>query len=378
MQRAGGWGDVTDALFGELDADTRQRFGVGAGEKARADAEAEAKEELITRCDKGPRKVMGPARPGAPQTPWQFSLSDWWTVAKRTVSQISEDRVMSVAGGVTFFALLAMFPAITALVSLFGLFADPATIAESLDLLDNFLPAEALDIVRTQVEKIASAPAVSLSLAGLFALGMAFYSANGGMKALIEALNVAFFKVETRSFVRLNLTAMAFTLSGLVMIILMIGVIAVIPAILAWVPMSASAEWMLDIMRWPVMLGLLMLALSAIYRWGPNKADSRWEWISPGAAFAAVGLMAASMLFSWYAANFANYNETYGSLGAVIGLMMWLWIASMVVMLGAEINSEVERQLRIANGQPVPGDPAVDEAGGQSKVMTRAAETDGA
>ncbi|MDO5612863.1 MAG: YihY/virulence factor BrkB family protein [Paracoccus sp. (in: a-proteobacteria)] len=351
------WSDVTGALFGDLDDATRHRFGIGKGEQTRAETRARSAEERATRSDKLPRQVVAPARPDAAQTPWQFTRGDWWQVGKRTFAQIGEDRVMSVAGGVTFFGLLALFPAITALVSLFGLFADPVRISENLDLLRDFLPEDAIAIIATQVEKITSAPAVSLSIASLFALGMAFYSANGGMKAIIEALNVAFFKAETRSFIKLNLTAMAFTLGGMLMIVMMIGVIAVIPAILAWVPMTRAAEWALFIVRWPIMLALLMLALSALYRWGPNKADSRWQWISPGAIFAALGLMVASMLFSWYAANFADYNETYGSLGAVILLMMWLWIASMVVMMGAEINSEVERQLRILNGLPVPVNP---------------------
>ncbi|MDO5706339.1 MAG: YihY/virulence factor BrkB family protein, partial [Paracoccus sp. (in: a-proteobacteria)] len=360
--RGADWTGVTGALFGDLDEQTRRRFGIGEGARARDKATAAAAEERVVRCDKLPREIVAAPRQAAPQTPWQFTRADWWQVAKRTFGQISEDRVMSVAGGVTFFGLLALFPAITALVSLFGLFADPAAIGSYLDLLRDFLPAEAVDIIATQVEKITSAPAVSLSIASIFALGMAFYSANGGMKAMIEALNVAFFKIETRNFITLNLTAMAFTLGGMLMIIMMIGVIAVIPAILAWIPMTDAAEWTLFVMRWPVMLTLLMLALSALYRWGPNKADSRWQWISPGASFAALGLMAASMLFSWYAANFADYNETYGSLGAVILLMMWLWIASMVVMMGAEINSEVERQLRIANGQPVPVNPMTHQA----------------
>ncbi|MDO5632936.1 MAG: YihY/virulence factor BrkB family protein [Paracoccus sp. (in: a-proteobacteria)] len=351
------WSDVTAALFGDLDDATRHRFGIGKGQQARAETKARTAEERATRSDKLPREVVAPPRPDAPQTPWQLTRGDWWQVAKRSFAQISEDRVMSVAGGVTFFGLLALFPAITALVSLFGLFADPVKIEQNLDYLSDFLPEEAVEIISGQVQTIVNAPAVSLSIASLLALGMAFYSANGGMKALIEALNVAFFKVETRNFLILNLTAMAFTLGGMFMIIMMIGVIAVIPAVLAWVPMSGAVEWLLWVVRWPVMLALLMLALSALYRWGPNKADSRWQWISPGAIFAALGLMTASMLFSWYATNFADYNETYGSLGAVILLMMWLWIASMVVMMGAEINSEVERQLRILNGKPVPVNP---------------------
>lgn len=341
---------VVAAFFAPLDDETRRRFRIGAENNPATDDVTGHPE------DGGARLVAQAANPDAPQTPWQFSGADWLAVGKRTVAQIGKDRVTSVAGGVTFFALLAMVPALTALVSLYGLFADPATIAGHLDLLQRFLPAGALDIIRGQVEAISAAPATALSVAGFSALAMAFYSATGGTKALIEALNVAFFKVETRGFIKLNLLAMGFTIAGMMLVIGMIGVIAVIPALLRWIPLPGGTEWAVTVLRWPLMFAVLLTALAAIYRWGPNKSDLRWQWLSPGALLATAGLGIASILFSWYAANFADFNKTYGSLGAVVGLMMWFWIASIVVMVGAELNAEIERHLNLENGVPVPKD----------------------
>ena len=146
---------------------------------------------------------------------------------------------------------------------------------------------------------------------------------------------------------------MAFTLGGIVLIILMLGVIAVIPIVLQMLPLAQTTSSWVSAIRWPIMFGVLILALAALYRWGPDAPDSRWRWISPGAVLAAVLLVITSVLFSWYAANFANYNETYGSLGAVIALMMWLWLAATIVLVGAEVNSEIERHLKRLAGVPV-------------------------
>ncbi|MFD2815111.1 YihY/virulence factor BrkB family protein [Paracoccus aerius] len=278
--------------------------------------------------------------------------SDWWAIAQATLAQIGTDRVTAVAGGITFFGLLSLFPALTAFVSIYGLVADPATISGHLDMLETLLPEGALGIIRDQVRAITSSPQTALSVAGIGGLLVAFYSANGGMKALLSALNVAFFQTETRTFLRLNIVAMAFTLGGLVLIILMLGMIAVIPILLQMLPMAETTSTFVGMIRWPIMFGVLILALAALYRWGPDAPNSRWRWISPGAVLAAILLVIASVLFSWYAANFANYNETYGSLGAVVALMMWLWLAAMIVLVGAEVNSEIESHLKKLAGVP--------------------------
>lgn len=324
---------VLDALFGDLDDRTRRRFGLNA--------DGPAPEDRPLRRRAGPDIGLR-----------DLTRDDWITVIKAVYEQIGLDRVTSVAGGITFFGLLSLFPALTALVSIYGLVADPGTISEHLDLLQSFLPAGALDIIRGQVESITSSPETALSLAGIAGLLIAFYSANGGMKALLSALNVAFFQTETRGFIRLNLVSAAFTLGGLVMIVLMLGIIAVIPILLEMLPLAGTTTMWVSLIRWPIMFGMLILALAALYRWGPAAPDSRWRWVSPGAVVAAIGLVITSILFSWYAANFADYNETYGSLGAVIALMTWLWFASTVVLVGAELNSELEGHMKRLAGLP--------------------------
>lgn len=328
---------VLEALFDPLDDQKRRRFGL-IPETPESEPEA----------PRGAGRAPATARLG------DLSRRDWLAIAKSTVTQIGEDRVTSVAGGVTFFGLLSLFPAITAFVSLYGLYADPATIETHLALMDDLLPESSLQIIRDQVVSIASASSGALSIAGVVALLVAFWSANGGMKALLSALNVAFFQRETRSFIRLNLVAMLFTLSGLVIIAMMLGVIAVVPIMLQMLPVDWGSELLVTLIRWPIMLAVLVLALAAVYRWGPAAPYSRWRWISPGAVFASVVLVITSMLFSWYAASFANYNETYGSLGAVIALMTWLWLNAMIVLVGAEINSEVERHMKRMAGLDVP------------------------
>ncbi|MBW7057199.1 YihY/virulence factor BrkB family protein [Paracoccus bogoriensis] len=322
---------VLDALFGPVDPRTGRPFG--------QHDEAPADHAATVRGDVGLRDLR-----------W----SDLVAVGKSTIERIGEDRVTYVSGGVTFFGLLSLFPAITAFVSVYGLMADPAMIEGHLSLLSDLLPEGGLQIISTQVNAIASNPAGVLSLAGLVALIVALWSANGGTKALLSALNVAFYQRETRSFLKFNLVSMVFTLSGLALIAVMFSMVAVIPALLRWVPMAPSNEMTLNLIRWPIMFAVLILALAAIYRWGPSRPSSRWRWVSPGAVLAGIALVVTSILFSWYAANFGNYNETYGALGAVIALMTWLWLNATIVLVGAELNSELERHLRRMAGLSDP------------------------
>ena len=347
---------ISGAIFGPLDARTRERFGLGRVSGVPASArEAEHGDR--------PARPDGVHESDAPHTPLQFRAGDMVQIARRTLAQVAEDRVTAVAGGVTFFALLSLFPAITAFVSIYGLFNNPATIAQHLEMMQKLLPTGALDIIRGQIQSIAAAPSSALSLAGIIALVVAFYSANGGTKALLDALNVANFERETRGLIKLNLVAMCFTLGALVVMSLMLAAVAVLPAIIGFLPLPAPTDRLVSLLRWPILFAVLILCLAALYRWGPAKPGSRWRWISPGAVFASVAFVVTSMLFSWYAANLAHYNEIYGSLGAVIALMIWLWLSATIVLIGAELNAEIERQLRMRNGLDVPGDPVADEMG---------------
>jgi membrane protein len=245
---------------------------------------------------------------------------------------------------VVFYALLAIFPAITAIVSLYGLFTDAATINEHLSLAAGFLPQGALDVIQEQVNRITSKGDAKLSLAFIFGLGLALWSANAGMKAIMDALNVVYDETEKRGFIKLNLISLTLTLAAILSLLLAIAAVVVLPLLLGFVGLDGVGELLLRILRWPALFVLIIIGLAVLYRFGPSRTKAQWQWLSVGSVFAAIAWLIASALLSWYLANFANYDATYGSLGAGIGLMMWLWISSLVILLGAELNSEIEHQ----------------------------------
>jgi membrane protein len=243
-----------------------------------------------------------------------------------------------------FYALLAVFPAITALVSLYGLFADANTINEHLTIAAGILPQGGLDIVRDQVNRITSKGNATLGSGFLFGLALALWSANAGMKAIIDALNVVYDEKEKRGFFWLNLTSLTLTVAAIISLLFALAAVVVLPVLLNYVGLTDFSEILLRVLRWPALLLLIITGLALLYRFGPSRAEPRWEWLSVGSVAAAVAWLVASALLSWYLANFANYDATYGSLGAAIGLMMWLWISTIVILFGAELNSEIEHQ----------------------------------
>jgi membrane protein len=207
------------------------------------------------------------------------------------------------------------------------------------------MPASAYQLIGDQVVRIAQHSEGKLTLAFVTGLGVALWSANAGMKAIFDALNIVYDEDEKRSFLKLNLISLAFTLAAIVAFILILGAVVVVPLVLTFLGVAAQQQAaLLLLLRWPVLLILVMLALALLYRHGPSREHAKWRWLTVGSAFAVVSWIAVSLLFSWYLSNFADYNATYGSLGAVIGLMMWMWISTAVVLIGAELNSEIEHQ----------------------------------
>lgn len=285
-----------------------------------------------------------PGRGREAAKPTQIPAKGWKDILWRTYEEFGKDRVTSVAAGVTYYALLAVFPAIAALVSIYGLFADPGTIQEHLNAMSGVLPGGALEIVGEQVKRISSKGSGTLGFGFIFGLAISLWSANAGMKAVFDALNIVNDEDEKRSFVRLNLTSLSFTLGAILFIIVALAGIVVLPIVFKFIGLENSMEWLLSILRWPILLVGVTLGLSLIYRFGPSRDKAEWRWVTPGGLIAAVLWIAVSMLFSWYVSNFGSYNETYGSLGAVIGFMTWIWLSSIVVLLGAEINAEMEHQ----------------------------------
>lgn len=292
-----------------------------------------------------PKPQMGSGNRGREATaPGQIPTRGWRDIVMRTYEQIGLDRVMAVAAGVTFYALLGLFPATTALVSLYGLFADRATVIDHLTTLAGLLPSGAIEILSEQMTRIAGQPTDTLSVGFTIGLLVALWSANQGMKAIFDALNVAYGEREKRSFIRLNVLSLSFTVIAIVFVVAALATMVVLPVILEYLPVSRMAEDLLKLARWPIMAVVIVLAIAILYRHGPSRRPAKWRWIWPGAVLAALVWIAASIGFTWYVGNFGSYNETYGSLGAVIGFMTWIWVSATIVLVGAELNAEMERQ----------------------------------
>ncbi|XDA98997.1 YihY/virulence factor BrkB family protein [Sulfitobacter sp. LCG007] len=277
------------------------------------------------------------ARPSEPAS------RDWVGVLKNTFSEISKDHVMLVAAGVTFYALLALFPALAAIVSIYGLFSDPVTIQEHLVALQGVVPEGGLGIIKSQLDALAAKGSSGLGIAFVIGLGTSLWSANAGVKSIFEALNIAYDETEDRSFVKLTLTAFAFTLAGIFVTLLTLGAVLVVPVVFSMLPMGQGLWEIVNWLRWPVMVVVVAVLIALLYRFGPSRPPPKWRWLTWGSSLAAVLWLFASALFSWYAANFGSYDATYGSLGAVIGFMTWIWISAIVVITGAELNAELER-----------------------------------
>ncbi|WP_027575810.1 YihY/virulence factor BrkB family protein [Bradyrhizobium sp. WSM1743] len=297
-----------------------------------------------------------PGRGRRAKSPFEIPWSGWKDIFWRTYQRIDEDRLLATAGGVVFFGLLALFPAVTALVSSYALFADPATISANLQTLATMLPEGSFQIVEDQVARVVSNGNATLGVTFLFGLLLAIWSANAGVKAIFDALNVAYEEREKRSFIRLNMVSLAFTVGGIVALLLMVAAVVAFPLALNHLGMAPESKLIVALARWPLLFLILLVALAILYRFAPSRDAPRWQWLSLGAVTAAILWIAGSALLSWYLSEFANYNATYGSLGAAIGLMTWMWMSAIVIMFGAELNSEIERQtLRdTTTGRPKP------------------------
>ena len=266
-------------------------------------------------------------------------------IAWRVLEGFQNDRVMLVAAGVTFYALLALFPAIAAVVSLYGLFTDAATITNHLGLLPGFLPVGAVEVIGAQVKLLTAQGQSTLGFTFIGTLALSLWSANAATKAIFDAINIIYKEREKRSFIRLTLRSLAFTLGAIVLVLLAIGGIVVVPVALKVFGFSdGSTATLLTLLRWPLLFVAILFALACLYRFGPSRERPQWRWVTWGSAIAAGIWIAGSLLMSWYVANFGTYNATYGSLGAIIGFLIWMWLSTIVVLAGAEINAETEHQ----------------------------------
>jgi membrane protein len=280
-------------------------------------------------------------------SPLDIPWKGWKDILYRTASQASEDRLLAIAAGVVFYGLLALFPAIAALVSCYGLFAKPSTINDHLSFLAGVMPAEAYSIVQSQVSHVVSKGEVGLSFNFAVGLVIALWSANAGARAVMDALNIVYEEDEKRGYVWLTLVSLAFTAAGVIAMLMAVGTVVGVPLVLSRFGLADMTEAVLNAARWPALMLGMLIGLALLYRYGPSRREAKWQWISIGAVLATVMWFAGSAALSYYFANFANYNATYGSLGAAIGTMMWMWMSAIVVLFGAELNAEIEHQTAI-------------------------------
>jgi membrane protein len=297
-----------------------------------------------------------PDRGRSAERPSEIPARGWRDILWRVWAQIGHDNVSIVAAGVAFYAILAVFPAITAFVSLFGLFADPAAVQEQFASLQGVIPAEAWTLLDDQLSTVLSAEAQSLGIGALVSLLIALYSGGAGVRALMTALNIAYNEDEKRGFVKFYLIAFVFTIGIAMLGLLSIGIIVAVPIVINLAQLRPLAGVAIKLAPWLALAVVVTIALGALYRHGASRAGPQTRWVSWGAVVATVLWIGASLLFSVYVANFGSYNRTYGALGAVVVLLMWFWISAYIVLLGAELNAEMEHQTErdTTTGAPRP------------------------
>ena len=276
--------------------------------------------------------------------PHEVPARGWRDVVVRTVKEAKADGVPLLAAGVAFYALLALAPALTALSGIYGLVADPGEAAAHVRDLLAAAPREVREMVEEQMTAAAERDQGEAALAVVVGTLLALWSASSGVQHLIQAINTAYDEEETRGFVKVRGLALALSVAGVLFLAAAVGVIAFLPAVLADTALGEPARIAIGILRWPALAVAMVLALGVVYRLAPDRDDPKWRWVGLGSVVATVLWLAGSGLFSLYAANFGKYEDTYGALGGVVVVMLWLFLTAYVVVLGAELNAEAERQ----------------------------------
>jgi len=325
----------------------RQHAKAWDGSKAASAAEAhKAARELVREAERRRSRARAeePGRGREAEWPREIPWQGWKDILKRTWQEIGADNLGLVSAGVAFYWMLALFPAMAALISLYGLVADPADVQRQMEAVAFLMPVEVAQVIKEQLIAVAAAAPSGLSLGVLVSLAITIFSATKGTTAIIQALNIAYEEEERRSFIRHNLLALALTLGGILVFLIALGLIVLIPFLLQAVWLDFAADWVVLVGRWFLLAGLVFGMLVLIYRIGPNRRDPKFRWVAWGAAFATLLWILGSLVFAWYVQAFGSYNKTYGSIGAVIVTLLWLYVSAYIVLLGAEVNSEIEHQ----------------------------------
>jgi membrane protein len=275
-------------------------------------------------------------------TPQEIPAQGWKDIAKRAAKEVKQDQVPLLGAGVAFYTLLALFPAIIAGVSIYGLVADPETVRRQLEQLTEMLSEDTAGILSTQIREITSGAGGALGVATVIGILTALWSASSGMKALITGVNLAYDETESRKFVKLRGLAIVLTLGAMVLMAVALALIAGFPPVAdSW---PTVLQWIFSVVRWVLLGGLLIAGLAVLYRYAPDRDEPKWTWVSWGSGIAALLWVLASIAFSIYVKSFGNYNKTYGALAGIIILMFWLYLTAVIVLVGAELNTEMELQ----------------------------------
>ena len=293
--------------------------------------------------------------------PRKLPLAGWKHVIGRVIRDFIADRVMLFSAGVTLYMLLALVPALSVVVSIYGLFSDPASIPEQMAIISGIIPQEGFELISDQLERIAQQDNSSLGWGAILALAVALWGASLGIKGLFEAMNIAYGEAEKRSLLHIYALSLVLAFGAAVTAVAALVAVVFLPAVIALFALQSLAEIALSALSFVVFGSLLLFSFAVLYRWGPSRKNAKWRWITPGAVFAIVAILAISIPFSWYVRNFGNYSATYGSLGAIIAFLTWVWLSIIAVVLGAKLNAEIEHQTAIDT--TVPPDKPMGERG---------------
>lgn len=290
------------------------------------------------------------------ELPSDIPRPGWRDIVLRVGHRISEDNLTLVAAGISFNAMFAIFPALIVLVSVYGLFASPADVGSQLKPFYSMLPHDAASLIQTSLLSLASRKNSTLGVGAAVSMAVTIYSSAQGMSALTTATNIAYHERERRSFVRLIGNAILFTLCGLAGFLMLLGLGIAVPLVLSVLPLGPIAKEIALVVRWVLLWCFAVLALAVIYRYGPCRENARWRWVTWGSVTAATLWLGGSVLFALYVQNFGSYGKTYGALGGVMILLMWFYLGSFAVLLGAELNAEMEHQTAVdtTTGPPQP------------------------
>lgn len=281
---------------------------------------------------------------GDADKPTDIPAKGWLQVIKRGWKESGADQVPLLGAGVAFYAFLALFPALIAMVSLYGLFADPAAIAHQIGSMTSTLPQQAQTLITDQITTLTTRGRATLGVGLILSVLLALWSASSGVSNLLTAINTAYDEDEDRGFVKKRLLALAVTVAAIVFMVIMLGLVAVVPPLLDHLVGDGPLRWILQIGRWLLLVILVTGALAVLYRLAPDRAAPKMRWVSVGAVVATIVWLVASIGFSLYVSSFGNYAKTYGAFAGIIVTLLWLWITAYAILLGAEINAEAEQQ----------------------------------